>query len=333
VPRLSDRRYLHTPVATVSLVVGLIAHVPVSVRAEQPAWVTRNTEQLLARVQAAPRLALEMSEFVLKLPTEDWEIGMVSSIAASADGLFYVLQRNTDIDAVIVVDGDGNVKRSWGRGLYSIAHSIRIDSAGNVWTVDSGNSWIYKFTPDGEQLLGIDVGEMPDKVSPFRGAADIAFGPDGHLFVADGYGNARVLEYDSAGRRLREWGEAGSGSGEFNLVHGIAIDTSSIIYVADRENGRIQRFDRNGNLLGIWDGLGRVVSVHIDGDALWVAVQRLDQPGGSVGWLLRLNRDDGSVDGLVAIPETHGVTISPRGEPLVGLRPNRILWYRHVPGK
>jgi hypothetical protein len=198
--------------------------------------------------------------------------------------------------------------------------------------VDAGNSHIYKFTPDGEQLLHIDVGEMPDRGgSSFRGTADIAFGSDGHLFVADGYGHARVLEYDLSGRRLREWGQAGSGPGEFNLVHGIAIDDKDIIYVADRENGRIQRFDREGTFLGMWDGLGKVYSLYFDGNTLWAGVQRLDQPNGSLGWLIRLNRDDGNVNGLLAVPDTHSVTISPQGEPLTGLRPNRVLWFRHIP--
>ena len=257
----------------------------------------------------------------------------------------YVLHRLPDADAVVVLDRAGSVLRSWGKGLYSIPHSIRVDPGGNVWTVDSGNSHIYKFTPEGEQLLHIDVGDMPESIpgrppqaQAFRGAADIAFASDGHLLVADGYGNSRVVEYDAEGRRVREWGELGPGDanggpGEFRLVHGIAIDSEDIIYVADRENGRIQRFRRDGAFLGMWEGLGRVYSLFLDGTVLWAAAQRLDQPPGSQGWLLKIDRDDGTVTALIAVPETHSISLTSDGEPMIGVRPNRVFWYRRPPAR
>jgi len=212
----------------------------------------------------------------------------------------------------------------------------RVDPSGNVWTVDAGNSHIYKFTPEGEQLLHINVGQMPDYEDQFRGATDIAFMSDGHLFVADGYGNSRVLEYDAMGERIRQWGklgrgEARGGPGEFRIVHGIAIDNEDIVYVADRENGRIQRFQRDGTYLGTWDGLGKMFALFFDGSVLWAAVQRLDRPDGSQGWLLRLNTDDGRIVDLIAIPETHSVSVTSQGEALIGVWPNRVFWYQHTP--
>ena len=308
-----------------------------SVGAEPEAWIRENTDSLLERVRNAPRMALDLSEIVVNPPSEDWEMARVSSVAAGPDGLIYVLHRpSPDADAVVVLDRSGNVKGSWGKGLYSIPHSIRVDPSGNVWTVDAGNSHIYKFSPDGEQLLHINVGQMPDKEGQFRGAADIAFTSDGHLYVADGYGNSRVLEYDAMGERMREGGQLGrdeakGGPGEFRIVHGIAIDNEDIIYVADRENGRIQRFQRDGTYLGTWDGLGKVYALFFDGSVLWAGVQRLDQPNGSQGWLLRLNTDDGKVIDLIAIPETHSISVTKQGEPLIGIRPNRVFVYQHTP--
>jgi hypothetical protein len=85
--------------------------------------------------------------------------------------------------------------------------------------------------------MTIAVGEQPGSNGPFNGATDIAFGRDGHLFITDGYGNARILEYTPDGRRVKQWGKPGSGPGEFRLPHAIQIDEDGIIYIADRENG------------------------------------------------------------------------------------------------
>jgi sugar lactone lactonase YvrE len=130
-----------------------------------------------------------------------------------------------------------------GKGDFEIPHSIRIDHIGNVWTVDAGSSTVIEFSPLGKKLMTITVGEQPNNGSPFDGTTDVAFGPDGHIFITDGYGNARVLEYTAKGERVRVWGKPGSAPGEFNLPHSIQITADGIIYVADRENGRIEKFD------------------------------------------------------------------------------------------
>ncbi len=119
---------------------------------------------------------------------------------------------------------------------------------GNVWTVDANTSLVHNFTPGGKKLLEISVGDVPDPTQDFCGATDIAFARNGHVFVADGYCNARVIEYDAAGTKLRQWGKRGTGPGEFDVFHSIAVGPQGNIYVADRENGRLQWFDPQGEV-------------------------------------------------------------------------------------
>ena len=108
---------------------------------------------------------------------------MVSSTAVDARGDIYLLQRGANADPVIVVDKQGRILRSWGKGLYKIPHSIRVDPAGNIWTVDAASSMVYKFSREGKKLLEIDVGGLPTAPkSPFCGTTDIAFAPAGRIF-------------------------------------------------------------------------------------------------------------------------------------------------------
>jgi len=212
-----------------------------------------DSDRLRASTRALPELPAERRE--LKA-----DFAGTSAIATDAQGMIYVLDRPADGDPVIVLDRSGKVLRSWGKGMFVIPHGIRIDPAGNVWTVDAHTSMVYKFSPEGKKLLEIAVGEIPDTSKAFCGATDIAFAR-GRIFVSDGYCNARVIEYDSTGRRVRQWGRAGTGPGEFSLVHAIAVGTDGNLYVADRENGRVQWFDLDGKFLGEWKFGGQLFNV------------------------------------------------------------------------
>lgn len=282
------------------------------------------TVKLRALMAETPKLPHQETELPLRpaLPVE-----MVSSVAVAPDGLIYILQRSLKADPMIVARSDGAVLRTWGRGMYKIPHSVRIDPRGNVWTVDAGDSTIRQFTPLGRQLLKVTL-ELPAKPrSEFCGTADIAFAAKGHFWVADGYQNTRIVEFDAGGKRLREFGTPGTGPGQFHLPHGIAIDKAGRIFVADRENGRIQRFDGNGKYLGEWNHLGKTFSLRFaaNGD-LWIGTQPRNVPNGAEGWLVRVDPSTAKTLGRI---DTfgHSVEVTNAGEVLTGRRPGSTLRY------
>ncbi|HUQ48983.1 MAG TPA: peptidyl-alpha-hydroxyglycine alpha-amidating lyase family protein [Gemmatimonadaceae bacterium] len=267
----------------------------------------------------------------------------MSWLATDRSGLIYLFHRGRKLDPIVVIDRDGHVVRSWGMGTYTMAHSIRIDPQGNVWTVDAATSMVRKFTPEGRKLMEISVGgrpsvcmdqqtipesERPTEANDFCGTTDVAFAPNGHVFISDGYANDRILEYSADGKKLNEWGSRGTGPGQFWLPHSIQIDKRGTIYVADRENGRIQRFDLRGRYLGEWANLGRVYSLEIDNGAMWILTQPLELPNSAPRWLLKLDRATGKLLGYIDAAGGHGIGLAGSGEPMVSPGPDgaALLW-------
>jgi DNA-binding beta-propeller fold protein YncE len=258
---------------------------------------------LLSRAQDAPRLPLQ------QVPLNS--VGTVSSVVIDAGGVIYVLQRGDKADPVIAVDKQGKTLRSWGKGMFTVPHSVRVDADGNVWTVDAGSSTILKFTPQGKKLQEISVGEIAtgDKCAfpTLCGTTDIAFGPHGRLFISDGYGNARILEYTPEGKRVKVWGSAGTGPGQFQIPHGIAY-AANTLYVADRGNSRVQRFDLDGHYLGEWTNLGRPFALKVAGGALWVSTM-FPKPA-----ILKVDLTTGKILGQIESPGPHSIDVSESGE-------------------
>jgi hypothetical protein len=287
--------------------------------------------KLRALIEASPRLRLEQTDLAIRLP-KGQELGMVSWLARDAKtGVTWLIQRGNKADPVIAVDKEGRVLRSFGKGLYKIPHAIRLDPEGNVWTVDAGSSTVIKFSPNGKKLLDIDVGGQPiAALSAFGGATDIAFAPKGRIFISDGYANARILEYTAYGKKLREWGSAGSGPGQFHLPHSIVADENNILYVADRENGRIEKFDLDGKFLGEIPRLGRTYSLKLGAKGtLWAGMQPLNEPPGSPGWIVKLDRETGRILGYVPVSERaglHSVEADGDDQPMTDVG-NRIVWF------
>jgi hypothetical protein len=293
-----------------------------------PAEQARINEQnvaLRAALQTATRLPMTMAAIPVKAPaTAGWGMGMVSWVAASPDGVTYLLQRGDRADPVIAVDRDGTIVRSWGKGMFTMPHAIRVDRQGYVWTADAASSMVYKFRPDGALVMKIDVGgQPPDCRNNFCGTTDVAFARDGQVFISDGYRNARILEYTADGKKVNEWGRAGTGPGEFRLPHSIQIDERNIVYVADRENGRIQRFDRSGKFLGEWTQYGKTFGVTLDGDALWLSTIPRG-PNSAPGWLIKIRRDTGALLGYVESQGNHGMAVMPNGDLLLAPGPDQV---------
>lgn len=288
--------------------------------------------RLRVMIEAAPKLPLEQTDLAITLP-QGQELGMVSWVARDRkSGVTWLIQRGEKAPPVMAIDSKGAVLHAFGQGLYKIPHAIRIDPDGNIWTVDAGSSMVIKFNPNGEKLLQIDVGEQPENVrSAFKGTTDIAFAPNGRIFISDGYGNARILEYARDGKRIREWGSAGTGPGQFHLPHSIVIDRENIIYVADRENGRIEKFDFDGKFRGEIPNLGRTYSLKIATDGnLWAGMQPLNEPTSSPGWIVKLDRKNGKVLGYVPVLDKgglHSVEEVGQGEPMTNLG-TKAVWFR-----
>lgn len=288
-------------------------------------------------VSQSPRLPLERTEFTPQTPGPGWAIGYPTAVTMDAKNQIYVLQRGSEpnrppvngtADPILVFSREGRLIRSWGKGLFQIPHSIRIDPQGNVWTVDAASSVVYKFNPYGDKLMQISVGGQPEGKRGFAGTTDIAFAPNGDLYISDGYGNARILVYSADGKRLREWGTPGNGPGQFKQPHGIAIDEQGIVYVADRQNGRIQRFDLQGKFKGEWP-IGMVAGVTYAQGSLWIGTQRMEDNTSANGWLMRLDRKSGRVLGTIESSHAHHViSVTPKGEILTGARPSTIYWFR-----
>src|SRR5712691_7953529 len=171
-----------------------------------------DSDRLRDLIQAVPQLPVDRFELKVHppLPLEG-----ISAVTADEQGNMYVLHRPANGNPVVVLDAKGNLLRSWGKGMFKIPHGIRLDPSGNVWTVDANTSMVYQFTSEGKKLLEISVGDVPDPSRTFCGATDVAFAPNGHVFVSDGYCNGRVIEYTTAGQKVREWGQRGTGQGEF----------------------------------------------------------------------------------------------------------------------
>jgi len=288
--------------------------------------------RLRALIEAAPKLPLQPTDLAVKLP-EGQELGMISWLARDPKtGVTWFIQRGDKADPVIAVDQTGRVLRSFGKGLFKIPHAIRLDLEGNVWTVDAGSSTVTEFSPTGEKLLQIEVGELPEKPgTAFRGPTDITFARNGRIFISDGYANARVLEYTADGKKVREWGSAGTGPGQFNLPHSIVVDENEILYVADRENGRIEKFDLDGKFLGEIPNLGRTYSLKLGANGtLWAGMQPLNEPTGSPGWVVKLDRKTGKILGYVPVTETkglHSVEEGGEGQPMTDVG-NKVVWFK-----
>jgi DNA-binding beta-propeller fold protein YncE len=197
---------------------------------------------------------------------EGWSFVEATAVAVDSRDQVYVYNRGAH--PVIVFDRHGNFLRSWGEGLTSRAHGITIGPDDSVWLTDDGNHTIRQFTAEGRLLLTLgdpDRPSPPHSGKPFNRPTHVALCPrTGDVYISDGYGNSRVHKYDPRGRLLFSWGEPGTDPGCFNIPHNLATDAEGLVYVADRENHRVQVFDAKGRYQDQLNNLHRPCALYID---------------------------------------------------------------------
>jgi peptidylamidoglycolate lyase len=183
---------------------------------------------------------------------------------------------------VAVFDGaTGAHVGEWGSNQFVMPHGLTIDPDDNVWLTDVGSHQVFKFSHDGKLLMTLGTARVAgDDAKHFNLPTDVAVRADGGFYVSDGYANTRVLSFGADGTFLSQWGVKGSGAGEFDLPHGLALDAAGRVYVADRANARVQVFDAGGTFLSQWNQkeLGRPYAVAIGPDGKAYVVDGGDQP-------------------------------------------------------
>jgi peptidylamidoglycolate lyase len=144
----------------------------------------------------------------------------------------------------------GKILNSWGSELFIMPHGLTVDHQNNVWVTDVSLQEVFKFSHDGKLLMKIGITRETGSDSlRFNQPTDVAVAEDGSFYVSDGYGNSRIVKFSAEGKYLFEWGTKGNKPGQFNLPHAIDLDKNGNVYVADRQNDRIQVFDANGKFL------------------------------------------------------------------------------------
>ena len=246
-----------------------------------------------------------------------WTWGEVSGVAVdNPDRILVVVwgDRNAEgrpregsTNYLVVVDRNGNITENWTQwdSIFNKPHQVYIspyDPERHVWVVERGggrgvNMQILKFTNDGSELVmrlvdpNHPTSRAEARANPNPGPytygdpAVLAFFPDGGFLLGDGYWHSRIVKYDADGEYVMEWGELGNGPGQFDLVHGVAVDRDHRVYVGDRTNNRIQIFTENGEFIEEWPNISDPVGIFIDeNDGVWVISATLNR-------ILKYSRD------------------------------------------
>ena len=230
----------------------------------------------------AGKYTYELVDGWAKLP-EGWSFLDVGGISIDAKDRVYILNRSNR--PIMVFDRDGNLLNSWGEGFFNRAHGSCIGPDGSLYCTDDRNHIVAKFTPEGKLLMTLGTkGQASDSgylrtfdfweslariqrgAPPFNRPTGVAVTPSGEIYIADGYGNARIHKFTPDGKLLFSWGEPGGAPGQFRLPHNIWIDKQGRVWIADRENNRIQIFTARGKFITEWTDVIRPTAIFIDAE-------------------------------------------------------------------
>src|SRR5258705_12037964 len=239
-----------------------------------------------------------------KLP-DGREWGSTSAVEIDKDGRsIWVAERcganscaASNLPSILKFDASGNLVKSFGAGLLLFPHGIFVDRDGNVWVTDGqddaprpqgtvantlpgpppgatkGNQG-FKFSPEGKLLMTLGTSDGAAAPGFFYQPNDVLVAPDGTIFVSDGHGgaNSRILKFSRDGKLLKTWGTKGSGDGQLDGPHALAMDSRGRLFVGDRSNNRIVIFDQEGRQLDVWRQFSRPSGIYIDKkDVIYVA--------------------------------------------------------------
>lgn len=231
-------------------------------------------------------------------PTHSWREAV--SVAVDSKDHVYVFNRGEH--PMMVFDKNGNFLQSWGEGLFTRPHGVTYSPDDVLYCTDDGGHMVRKCTLDGEVLMTIGNPNKPARPYsglPFNRPTDVALDMNtGDFYISDGYGNSRVHKYSPDGTLLFSWGESGTDPGQFNIVHNIATDEDGYVYVADRENHRVQIFNSKGEYQTQWTNMHRACAIFISSQQLVYV--------GELGWGMPVNRDVSNIGPRISIYNKSG---------------------------
>jgi sugar lactone lactonase YvrE len=202
-----------------------------------------------------------------RLP-EGMSLGDVPGVAVDSHDRLFAFQRGEP--PVIIFDRDGKFVSAWGHGVFKRTHGIHIAADDSVYCVDDVGQAVRRFSPDGRIELEITAPDQSEvtgyrrghhrsvqrSAPPFCFPTAAAPSHDGrHVMVTDGYGNARLHRFDTAGELVSSFGDPGEGPSQFIIPHGIHVESDGTMFVCDRENERAQIFSPSGEFVGAWTGM------------------------------------------------------------------------------
>lgn len=259
-------------------------------------WIKIVASLILAGIAAAQSVAEQPAKI---RAIENWPVlpkgetlGQVTGIAVDSHNHVFVFHRAGRTwtepfpkeaiakPTIFMIDGDsGKLLARWGADRFIMPHGLSVDAENNIWVTDVGLEQLFKFSHDGDLLQTLGTpDEAGNDGQHFGKPADIAITGD-RIFVADGYDNTRVAVFSGSGIFSTALGKAGTGPGEVDVPHGIAVH-SGRVYLADRENSRLQIWSETGEVRGIWprELVGRPYEVDVRADGLVAIIDGGDQP-------------------------------------------------------
>ena len=238
-------------------------------------------------------------------PGYEWR--EVAAVTVDGNDNVYVFNRGEH--PMMVFDKDGNFVKSWGEGVFSRAHGVSLGPDDTLYCSDDGDHTVRQCTLDGDVLMTIGIPGNPAPLfsgDPFNRCTHTATDPKtGDIYVSDGYGNSRVHKYSPDGKLLFSWGAPGTDPGEFSIAHNIVTDSDGYVYVADRENHRIQIFDANGKFEEQWPNVHRPCGLYISPEQhIYV---------GELGWGMGVQRNVPNIGPRVSVLDRRGNTLARLG--------------------